>query len=76
MLKRKQSKKKKVQTQVALRDRGTCLQATVLSYPSMIKEFKNLENRQFLSLSLYGEGGMRVVDDGGPGGLCVELPLF
>lgn len=57
-------------------DRATALQATVLSYSSTIKEFKHLENRQFLSLSLYGEGGVRVVDDGGPGGLCVELPLL
>lgn len=36
----------------------------------------NLENREFLSLFLYGEGGVRVEYDGGAGGLCVELPLL
>lgn len=36
----------------------------------------NLENREFLSLLLDGEGGVRVEDDGGAGGLCVELPLL
>lgn len=36
----------------------------------------NLENGEFLSLFLYREGGVRVEDDGGPGGLCVELPLL
>ncbi len=36
----------------------------------------NLENGEFLSLFLYGEGGVRVEDDGGAGGLRVELPLL
>lgn len=37
---------------------------------------ENLENGEFLSLLLYGEGGVRVEDDGGAGGLCVQLPLL
>lgn len=36
----------------------------------------DLENREFLSLFLYGEADVRVEDDGGAGGLCVELPLL
>lgn len=36
----------------------------------------NLENREFLSLFLYGQSGVRVEDDRGAGGLCVELPLL
>lgn len=35
-----------------------------------------LENGEFLSLLLYGEGCVRVEDDGRAGGLCVELPLL
>lgn len=36
----------------------------------------NLKNGEFLALSLYREGGVRVENDGGSGGLRVELPLL
>lgn len=36
----------------------------------------NLENGEFLSLFLNREGGVRVEDDGGSGGLRVKLPLL
>lgn len=59
-----------------MRQSGAALQATLLPHPSTIREIKNLENGQFLTLSLYGEGGVRVIDDGGPGGFRVELPFL
>lgn len=74
MLQRKT--KKANQTPATLRGGGTALQATVLSHPSTISALENLEDWQFLPLSLYREGGVRVVDDGGAGGLGVELPLL
>lgn len=41
-----------------------------------IEGVRDLENREFLPLFLYRESGVRVEDDGGSGGLCVELPLL
>lgn len=37
---------------------------------------RHLEHGQLLPLLLYGEGGVRVEDDGGARGLRVELPLL